>query len=1021
MFIRIISLTLITSLVFGDIVRAMEPGDSERIHSQRRLSIEVMGNTEDEERVQLLLQHQQKSEEEERQWLELLEALEGQKTNHDLRQEELRKEETQIHESLAKVALQKQSLLSEKQRQEEEKLQWLENRQQEENKLQQEEEDYQRQVEEARLNREDENHRHQQEFESQKVAFQHQDDEFLQQQKVAQKALKKIELLEKELQEEQSRNTQLKTDENALTNTEEETIQKLQWRQDKLKKEKKDALELVKRIREEQENLHHEQDAAKEKERQWQAQRLIVESQLTEEAVIHHHLVQDASIRREEEGCRHQQALENQIEALSHQEEELRETERRAQEELRNLSLQKEILEGEKTKWAEDTRTAQQKLDACRLEKERNSTGSPISSRPSSSVLSSSPPSTLSSDLSKSSKTTSSPSSSPEEESLISKPLLSKRKKKAFPPNNETTPLLPKGDLSLQDINTWFLVERTNEEQIPCLNKKQTLLAFVIPSEESASVSYLEEQPIDDETILTQKAQLLFSKIEGTSLEDFTRWYQGHVVENRYTWKNWCGIGVALVMAAGTGAAMSDIVEYSIYNSFFADHLNKYMPFVAPLEYYINVSTALTSFVDSISFMLKFTSPSTQTFTTPKSTREKRIDGLLISLAAITGIYLELFHFQITQAQKDFSDTTGWWNPPDRYLYFSSVGFFPYLVAQTWNGMRMAISKVFHSTVPEHVKNRVIALRQLDTRLDYFSKTELGNLYDLLKNPLFASNSKFNAWALYFCQGEVADISKVEGLLSYISLTKYAQGNFNEELEKKEEGNKTRIASRILASLGLPAGFSLVAISVFGVLSSFMNWKVALALSTTAAALGFIPDAFLQSHNVQDTLEAICAKTPGKQKNCAETLKDPSAWGKAAAKILGTAWALLQNSLTNLAPIFVSLVMLIPELFEKNTPVEKVMTNVMIALVIPYLINEIFSGTHDIWRHLISITRTAEDFFGGIYDFILNYREKKTTISPRRQKQEIRRILTQAIEVTLRFKTEHVEELDNFERSFKKN
>lgn len=471
MFIRIISLSLITSLIFGDVVRAMEPGNDERIHSQRHISVKVVGNTEDEEQVQRLLQRKQKIEEEERQWLESLEVLESQKTNHDQKQEELSKEETQIREDLAKIALQKQNLLSEKQRQEEEELQWLKNRQQEENKLRQEEGDYQRQVEEARLSREGENYRHQQEFKSQMIVFQHQEDVLLQQRKVAQKTLEKIELLEKELQEKQGRNAQLKTDENASANTEEEkfrqAIQKLQRRHDELKQEKKDALEVLKRIEEEQKKLRHQrQDAAKEKERQWQAQRLVVEGQLTEEAVTHHCRVEDARIRREEEDGRYQQTLEDQKEVLRRQEEECRESERRAQKELRDLSFQQEVLEGEKIKWAEDTSTAQLKLDACRLEKEKNSTSSPTSS-----VLSSSPLSTFSSDLSKSSKTTSSPSSSPEKELSISEPLLSKRnKKKAFPPNNETTPLLPKGNFSLQDINTWFLIEES-QVSFPSKNK----------------------------------------------------------------------------------------------------------------------------------------------------------------------------------------------------------------------------------------------------------------------------------------------------------------------------------------------------------------------------------------------------------------------------------------------------------------------------------------------------------------------------------------------------------------------
>ena len=113
--------------------------------------------------------------------------------------------------------------------------------------------------------------------------------------------------------------------------------------------------------------------------------------------------------------------------------------------------------------------------------------------------------------------------------------------------------------------------------------------------------------------------------------------------------------------------------------------------------------------------------------------------------------------------------------------------------------------------------------------------------------------------------------------------------------------------------------------------------------------------------------------------------------------------------------------MLIPEQFDKGKNNKKVMTNVMIAVAIPYLINELLSGTDNTWGHLVSITSTVEDFFGSIHDFILKCRKKEISVSPRQQKREIRRVLTQAIEVTLRFKTEHVEQLNSIEQSFEEN
>ncbi|MBI2707809.1 MAG: hypothetical protein HYX35_05825 [Proteobacteria bacterium] len=551
--------------------------------------------------------------------------------------------------------------------------------------------------------------------------------------------------------------------------------------------------------------------------------------------------------------------------------------------------------------------------------------------------------------------------------------------------------------------------------------RKQALLAFVPLLKEESDNSHVSSdlislEELDEEGILLQKALALAQEMKGTPLEDFGNWFKGHVLDNRYTWRDWGGLFIALCMAAGTGSAMSDIVEYSIYNSFFAHHLKQYMPLVKPLARYINVSTALTALVDSASFMPEATSPSTRKFITPKSKREKTADGLLIPLAAISGIYLLLLHFIVTQAQKKFNGETGWWNSPDQVLYFSSIGFGPYLVALSWRNMRTAVSNWFHPIVPEYVKGQVFALRTLESRLDHLPNDEIDDLYDLLKGSLF--KNKPSEWAPYLCKGQMSNLSKIEANLDYIALINYAEKLKN--LESVEDipatgGAKTRLISRVLATLGLPAGFGLIATSVFGVLSAFMGWKAALALSITASALGFVPEAFLQGHNVKETLDAISTKESGPKKSLGETLKDPYAWGRGAAKVIGVVWSFLQNALTNLAPIVVSLVMLIPAQLGGSDTVQTAMTGLMIGLAIPYLFSELLSGTWDMYGHAVTGMYAVFDFFYEIRDRIAKCCGKEFTITPARKKREIRRILKKTITTTVRFTPDHVEQLNTLQ------
>jgi hypothetical protein len=429
MFKRLISLTIILSMVSIDFVRAMEPDD------ERRNSLPIHRAQQ-----QQLLQRQQELGDEERRWQRALETLKGQKSDLDRRQEALAREEAKVREDLERVNRQKPTLQQEKQKLEKEERQWQEKREREHAQLKQEEEDHQRRVDEARRKQAEDDRIHSQESAKKSEAFQEQQLKLIENQRTAQEALQKLEALEQKLQEEQVRVVQLKIEEDAPADAEEEKqrqLQGLQKQQEELKGEKERAQEALKRVLEEQTQLRRDQEGAEGEERQWQAQRREKERQIGEEAAARLQRLSDDRRMGEEEDSRFKQTLEAQKEALQRQEQSLCETERRAQEERGNLSLRQEVLEGERGKWAADIRSVQDKLDACHREQEETS-----------SVLSSSPLSTLSSGLSRttSSPLSSSPSSSPEKETS----LLDKRpKKKSPPPSGEKTPLL-KGQVSIQ-------------------------------------------------------------------------------------------------------------------------------------------------------------------------------------------------------------------------------------------------------------------------------------------------------------------------------------------------------------------------------------------------------------------------------------------------------------------------------------------------------------------------------------------------------------------------------------------
>lgn len=574
MFKRLISLTIIFSLFSIDLVRAMEPDDKERI------SLPVHRIQQ-----QQLLQHQQEIKEEEHKWQRTLETLRGQKTDLDKRQEALIREEAKVREDLERVDRQKPTLQQEKQKLEEEGRRWQEKREQEETKLKQEEEDYQRRVDEARCKQVEEDRRHSQEAARQNEGFQAEQLKLLEGRRAAQETLQRLEALEKKLQEEQIRMAQLKIEEDAPAEAEEEKqrqIQELQKQQEELKEEQTRAQEALSRVMEEQSQLRRDQEGAEGEERQWQAQRREKERQLAKEGADRLLRLSEARRTREEEDSRFKQTLEGQKEALQRQEQALRETELRAQEEGRNLSLRQTILEGELENWAKEIRTAQDKLDACLREQEETS-----------SVLSSSPPSTFSSGAS---RTTSSPSSSPEKESL-----LDKRSKKK---NDERTPLLKaqgsiQGDTSLKDFGA--------------LGSD-----FVIVDFEKGEGS----DQLDLEAIVQKVKDLNPDDPVDRGVLAFLSYAKEHINDGKFTWRQILlgGIGGTLI-GVGVANAMVPVLFNGLNG--LGEKFHYEMEWGNPnLAYLFSVHTGLSLGVDSMSrnvmIIGDLAGPSTDEFFIPR-------------------------------------------------------------------------------------------------------------------------------------------------------------------------------------------------------------------------------------------------------------------------------------------------------------------------------------------------------------------------------------------------------------------
>ena len=316
---------------------------------------------------------------------------------------------------------------------------------------------------------------------------------------------------------------------------------------------------------------------------------------------------------------------------------------------------------------------------------------------------------------------------------------------------------------------------------------------------------------------LIQKAHALHAQIKGTSLEEFGKYFKKRIIDNTWRWGQWASLLPAAGMTAGTGTALGFIVPQTLYSKYVMPDYNNHNDYVASQDFvrYVLAATLLIALIDSSSFMTKVTSSSTRKFAAKKSWWETAADWILIPLAVPQVLFLELLFFEFTQINKEGSDTTGWWNFQDKYFYFSSLGFVPYLLLiKAYGGMRGAIHRNFHRDVPLHVRDRVVALHQLKERVEHdLTDSEVTELYNFLKNPSLAQHaSKLKEWMNYCFRGEISKDVTVEGLLTYMCLTKYAQAEMVKEPEEPQKCkcNVKANLSRFAAGVALPAAVSII-------------------------------------------------------------------------------------------------------------------------------------------------------------------------------------------------------------------
>ncbi|OJW54967.1 MAG: hypothetical protein BGO67_05105 [Alphaproteobacteria bacterium 41-28] len=516
---------------------------------------------------------------------------------------------------------------------------------------------------------------------------------------------------------------------------------------------------------------------------------------------------------------------------------------------------------------------------------------------------------------------------------------------------------------------------------------------------------YIPSQDANDPVM--KKARALAQAIEGTTLEKFGSYFKKHILDNTFTWKQWASLFPALVMAGGTGAAMSLVVLGSLYSTYYTPDISNPDVLEPLLDFsrYINASTGLHALLRVAPIMTDATSSSIGKLTTPKTWLERTADWTLIPTAMFLGIFLVLYVFELEQHNKEVSDVTGYWNQYDQYFYFSSIGFLPYLVTTTWAGMRGAIHRHFHRETPPHVQDRVNALRQLSERVDYeLSDFETDELYTMMRsNPFEENASKLKNWANYCFLGQTSKPETLDGLLTYMCLTKYAQAEMMEEAEELRKCDVKKHFSRVAAGVASPAGFGLIAITMYELFNIFTGGDAALAISLTISTIGFLSSAFLQSSSLEKVFEDVWEGIGSfkKRAHFFNTLKDPYAWVKGLAATVCYTYGFAQNTFTSSLPILVLLAYYLPLRFAELVGGDKTETataGVMLGVATPFLLNDIAIGTNEIGEIMMSIPRYARSAYHKVSDFVVtNALRRDPFISSHRKRRWIKQKIKETI------------------------
>ncbi len=477
-------------------------------------------------------------------------------------------------------------------------------------------------------------------------------------------------------------------------------------------------------------------------------------------------------------------------------------------------------------------------------------------------------------------------------------------------------------------------------------------------------------------------------------------------------------------MAAGTGAAMSPIALWGIYNPLWASYVEGTAEDAMALSYYIMGSTGLFALEDSAYFMSELSAARKGSFSYTRKPLEMGTAIVLIPLSTIPAAFLLLIHLQVQKEHMEATHTTKLWNEFTQYFVYTSIGFAPYLILKTWNYMRASLRKSFHGEIPNYVRDRVNALRYLEGKIDSgkLIDGEVHQLYKIMHGSVPTNVLKnITIWAKYLSKGSVSTLSKTEGLLNYLTLSSYAKAEFASDLtyssDPSQSSSSFSRSAKALAALGIAGGLVAIYAPLASALSYFIGEEASIAIAATACVLGFVPASFIQKHGVEESLESINKSIKPflrGESSILDILSDPIQLGKAIGKGACYTFGFFQNLLIDTLPMAVVTFFLPPNMIGGSEQTQYILGGAITALSSLYIFNNIGIGHLEMGNQLIRTGQLIQSIYRKFYSWVTKSRQSTKDAERRWVLEKLR----ETIGVTLTFTPEFDQGLRSLEQKF---